>query len=158
MINIASFKVLKGYEHWKTVFMDEAFVKRREEAGVKILAKGFDAQNDRVYVVQELDSMEVIQNAMAKNQEKIMEAGVDMSTMQMIPLQDWFKQRFFPDLENQNEEFGEKGSHFNQGSNFTKEAIIEKKIVMDVVSSNILKTWRQSFNISLKNKSLEDLV
>ena len=71
MINIASFKVLKGYEHWKTVFMDEAFVKRREEAGVKILAKGFDAQNDRVYVVQELDSMEVIQNAMAKNQEKI---------------------------------------------------------------------------------------
>ena len=39
MINIASFKVLKGYEHWKTVFMDEAFVKRREEAGVKILDK-----------------------------------------------------------------------------------------------------------------------
>ena len=91
MINIASFKVLKGYEHWKTVFMDEAFVKRREEAGVKVLAKGFDAQNERVYVVQELDSMEVIQNAMAKNQEKIKEAGVDMSTMQMIPLQDWFK-------------------------------------------------------------------
>ena len=91
MINIASFKVLKGYEHWKKVFMDEAFVKRREEAGVKILAKGFDAQNDRVYVIQELDSMEVIQNAMAKNQEIIKEAGVDMSTMQMIPLQDWFK-------------------------------------------------------------------
>ena len=83
--------------------MDEAFVKRREEAGVKVLAKGFDAQNDRAYVVQELDSMEVIQNAMAKNQEKIMEAGVDMSTMQMIPLQDWFKQRFFPGLEDQNE-------------------------------------------------------
>ena len=91
MINIASFKVLKGYEHWKTVFMDEAFVKSREEAGVKILAKGFDAQNDRVFVIQELDSMEVIQNAMEKNQEKIKEAGVDMSTMQMIPLQDWFK-------------------------------------------------------------------
>ena len=88
MINIASFKVLKGYEHWKTVFMDEAFVKRHEEAGVKVLAKGFNAQNDRVYVIQELDSMEVIQNAMAKNQEKIKEAGVDMSTMQMIPLQD----------------------------------------------------------------------
>ena len=158
MINIASFKVLKGYEHWKTVFMDEAFVKRREEAGVKVLAKGFDAQNDRVYVIQELDSMEVIQNAMAKNQEIIKEAGVDMSSMQMIPLQDWFKQRFFLDLENQNEEFGEKESHFNQGSNFTKDAIIEKKIVMDVVSSNILKTWRQFFNISLKNKSLEDLV
>ena len=30
MINIASFKVLKGYEHWKRVFMDEEFVKRRE--------------------------------------------------------------------------------------------------------------------------------
>ena len=158
MINIASFKVLKGYEHWKTVFMDEAFVKRREEAGVKVLAKGFDAQNDRVYVIQELDSMEVIQNAMAKNQEKIMEAGVDMSTMQMIPLQDWFKQKFFPGLENQNEDFGERGSHFNQGSNFTKDAMIEEKIVMDLVSSNILKAWWKSFNISLKNKSLEDLV
>ena len=106
--------------------MDEGFVKRREEAEVKILAKGFGAQNDRVYVIQELDSMEVIQNAMARNKEKIMEAGVDMSTMQMIPLQDWFKKSFFPSLENQNEEFGEKGSHFNQGPNFTKDAIIEK--------------------------------
>ena len=88
MINIANFKVLKGYEHWKTVFMEEEFVKMREEAGVKILAKGFNTQNERVYVVQELASMEVIQNAMAKNQERIMEAGVDMATMQMIPLQD----------------------------------------------------------------------
>ena len=88
MINIANFKVLKGYEHWKTVFMKEDFVKMREKAGVKILAKGFDAQNERVYVVQEMASMEVIQNAMAKNQERIKEAGVDMATMQMIPLQD----------------------------------------------------------------------
>ena len=88
MINIANFKVLRGYEHWKTVFMKEDFVKLREEAGVNILAKGFDAQNERVYVVQEMASMEVIQNAMAKNQERIMEAGVDMATMQMIPLQD----------------------------------------------------------------------
>ena len=88
MINIANFKVLKGYEHWKTVFMKEDFVKMREKAGVNILAKGFDAQNERVYVVQEMASMEVIQNAMAKNQERIMEAGVDMATMQMIPLQD----------------------------------------------------------------------
>ena len=88
MINIANFKVLKGYEHWKTVFMKEDFVKLREEAGVNILAKGFDAQNERVYVVQEMASMEVIQNAMAKSHEKIEEAGVDMATMQMIPLQD----------------------------------------------------------------------
>ena len=88
MINIANFKVLKGYEHWKTVFMEEDFVKLREEARVNILAKGFDTQNERVYVVQEMASMEVIQNAMAKNQERIMEAGVDMATMQMIPLQD----------------------------------------------------------------------
>ena len=88
MINIANFKVLKGYEHWKTVFMKEDFVKLREEAGVNILAKGFDAQNERVYVVQEMASMEVIQNAMAKNQERIKEAGVDMATIQMIPLQD----------------------------------------------------------------------
>ena len=88
MINIANFKVLKGYEHWKTVFMKEDFVKMREEAGVNILAKGFDAQNERVYVVQEMASMEVIQNAMAKNQERIKEAGVDMATIQMVPLQD----------------------------------------------------------------------
>ena len=84
--------------------------------------------------------MEVIQNAMAKNHEKIKEAGVDMSTMQMITLQDLSKQRFFPSLENQNEELGEKGALSNHSFNFTKEAIIEEKIVMDVVSSNILKT------------------
>ena len=88
MINIANFKVLKGYEHWKKVFMEEEFVKMRKEAGVKILAKGYDKQNERVYVVQDMASIEVIQNAMAKNQEKIKEAGVDMATMQMIPLQD----------------------------------------------------------------------
>ena len=67
---------------------ERRFCKMREEAGVNILAKGFDAQNERVYVVQEMASMEVIQNAMAKNQERIKEAGVDMATMQMIPLQD----------------------------------------------------------------------
>ena len=88
MINIANFKVLKGYEHWKTVFMKEDFVKMREEAGVNILAKGFDAQNERVYVVQDIASMEVFQNVKAKNQEIFKEAGVDMGTMQMIPLQD----------------------------------------------------------------------
>ena len=71
--------------------------------------------------------MEVIQNAMAKNQEIIKEAGVDMSTMQMSPLEDWFIKRFFPGLENQNEEFGKKESHFNQGSHFTKDAIIKKR-------------------------------
>ena len=54
MINIANFKVLKGYEHWKKVFMEEEFVKMRKEAGVKILAKGFDKQNERVYVVQDM--------------------------------------------------------------------------------------------------------
>ena len=52
MINITSFKVLKGYEHWNTVFMDEGFVKGREEAETKVLVKGFDALNDRVYVIQ----------------------------------------------------------------------------------------------------------
>ena len=88
MINIVNFKVLKGYEHWKTVFMEEEFVKIREEAGVNILVKGFDAQNERVYVVQDIASMEVMQNVMAKNQEIFKEAGVDMATMQMIPLQD----------------------------------------------------------------------
>ena len=62
-----------------------------------------------------------------KNQEKIKEAGVDMSTMQMIPLQDWSKQRFFLEVENQNEEIGEKGSLSNQGFNFTKDAITKKK-------------------------------
>ena len=88
MINIANFKVLKGYEHWKTVFMKEDVEKMREEAGVNILAKGFDAQNERVYVVQDIASMEFFQGVMSKNQEILKESGVDMATMQMIPLQD----------------------------------------------------------------------
>ena len=70
MINIANFKVLKGYEHWKTVFVEEEFVKMREEAGVTILAKGFDTQNERVYVVQDMASMEVIQMLWQKTKKK----------------------------------------------------------------------------------------
>ena len=62
----------------------------QEAAGVNILAKGFDAQNERVYLVQELASMEVIKGVMAKPeaQERIKEAGVNMASMQMIPLQE----------------------------------------------------------------------
>ena len=81
-----------------------------------------------------------------------------MSTIQMIPLQDWSKQRFFLEVENKNEELGEKGALSNHDFNFTKEAIIEEKIVMDVILYNILKTWLQLFHLVLKNKSLEDLV
>ena len=68
--------------------MKEDVVIMREEVGVNILAKGFDAQNERVYVVQDIASMEVFQNVMANNQEIFKEAGVDMATMQMIPLKD----------------------------------------------------------------------
>ena len=39
MINIANFKVLKGYEHWKKVFMEEEFVKMQEEAGGQYFSK-----------------------------------------------------------------------------------------------------------------------
>ena len=50
--------------------MEEEFVKMREEAGVKILAKGFDTQNERVYVVQDMASMEVIQMLWQKTKKK----------------------------------------------------------------------------------------
>ena len=70
--------------------MNEEAVKIREKVGIKVLAKGIDAQNERVYDIQDIASMEVIQKAMAKPeaQERIKEAGVDMTSMQMIPLQE----------------------------------------------------------------------
>ena len=45
------------------------------------MAKGFDVQNERVYLVQELASMEVVKGVMAspEAQERIKEAGVDMA-------------------------------------------------------------------------------
>ena len=54
--------------------MEKEFIKMREETGGNILTKEFDTQIERVYVVQDIASMEIIQNAMAKNQERIKEA------------------------------------------------------------------------------------
>ena len=70
--------------------MKAEFIKMREIEGVNVLAKGFDQQNERGYVVPDIAPLEVIKSVMAKPEvkEKIKEAGVDVGSMQMIPLQD----------------------------------------------------------------------
>ena len=41
----------------------------------------------RVYVILSLESMEILKKVMSENQTLIDEAGVDMDSMQMIPLE-----------------------------------------------------------------------
>ena len=41
----------------------------------------------RVYVILSLESMEILKKVMSANQTLIDEAGVDMDSMQMIPLE-----------------------------------------------------------------------
>ena len=51
------------------------------------LGYGYHQETNRFYVVHELESMEVMQKAMAENQDAIEEVGVDQSTMQIITLE-----------------------------------------------------------------------
>ena len=53
---------------------------------MNVVGYGYHPDTGRVYVVQEVGSIETMQKVMAENQDALDEVGVDMSTMQMIPL------------------------------------------------------------------------
>ena len=88
MINIVNFKVLKGFEHWKSEFNSFELQEARALAGVKVVTYGWDSQSGRVYIVQDIVSMLRLQQAMEKRTDLLEKAGVDMATMEMIPLKD----------------------------------------------------------------------
>ncbi len=84
---IISAELTKDWDHFKEVFEGDRHKKIRSDAKLIDLGFGYHQETNRFYVVHELESMEVMQKAMAENQDAIEEVGVDQSTMQIITLE-----------------------------------------------------------------------
>ena len=83
---LVSVKVTQGYQHWKNEFENEESINLRASAGIDVIGYGYSSEMQRVYVILSLESMEILKKVMSANQTLIDEAGVDMDSMQMIPL------------------------------------------------------------------------
>ena len=84
---LVSVKVTQGYQHWKNEFENEESINLRASAGIDVIGYGYSSEMQRVYVILSLESMEILKKVMSANQTLIDEAGVDMNSMQMIPLE-----------------------------------------------------------------------
>ena len=84
---LVSVKVTQGYQHWKNEFENKESVNLRASADIDVLGYGYSSEIRRVYVILSLESMEILKKVMSANQTLIDEAGVDMDSMQMTPLE-----------------------------------------------------------------------
>ena len=84
---LVSVKVTQGYQHWKNEFENEESINLRASAGIDVIGYGYSSEMQRVYVILSLESMEILKKVMSANQTLIDEVGVDMDSMQMIPLE-----------------------------------------------------------------------
>ena len=84
---LVSVKVTQGYQHWKNEFENEESINLRALADIDVIGYGYSSEMQRVYVILSLESMEILKKVMSANQTLIDEAGVDMDSMQMIPLE-----------------------------------------------------------------------
>ena len=84
---LVSVKVTQGYQHWKNEFENEESINLRASAGIDVIGYGYSSEMQRVYVILSLESMEILKKVMSANQTLIDEAGVDMDSMQMTPLE-----------------------------------------------------------------------
>ena len=80
-------KVTQGYQHWKNEFENEESINLRASAGIDVIGYGYSSEMQRVYVILSLESMEILKKVMSANQTLIDEAGVDIDSMHMIPLE-----------------------------------------------------------------------
>mgnify|MGYP006111758019 CR=1 FL=1 len=84
---LISFEVLKGYDHFKEVFI--SMESKRKEAGIETIYAGKEAKNENVvHVCLEVESMEIIQEFMQRpeNAEIQKGAGVNRESQVMIPI------------------------------------------------------------------------
>ena len=60
----------------------------RADAGLKILAYGWNAEKERVFIVAEMDDPQTVQKMMQTPEATAImaKAGTDKSSMEMIPL------------------------------------------------------------------------
>ena len=84
---LVSVKVTQGYQHWKNEFENEESINLRASADIDVIGYGYSPEMQRVYIILSLESMEILKKVMSANQTLIDEAGVDMDSMQMIPLE-----------------------------------------------------------------------
>ena len=90
MIQIQSAKLVEGtdYDSWVQVFESQEAIKMRADAGLKILAYGWNAEKERVFTVAEMDDPQTVQKMMQTSEAAAImaKAGTDKSSMEMIPL------------------------------------------------------------------------
>ena len=79
-------KVTQGYQHWKNEFENEESINLRASADINVIGYGYSLEMQRVYVILNLESIEILQKVMSANQNLIDGAGVDMDSVQMSPL------------------------------------------------------------------------
>ena len=84
---LVSVEVTQGYQHWKNEFENEESVNLRASADISVIGYGWSPEMRRVYVILNLESIEILKKVMSANQNLIDEAGVDMDSIQMIPLE-----------------------------------------------------------------------
>jgi hypothetical protein len=81
---IMNVRITQGYEKWVELFHSAGAV--REQFGVTVLAYGHDRDDDSsVYQVLEVDSMEIMQEAMSNPELQKMrtDAGVDLESQRI---------------------------------------------------------------------------
>ena len=90
MIQIQSAKLVEGtdYDSWVKVFESEEAIKMRANAGLKILAYGWNADKERIFTVAEMDDPQTVQKLMQTPEASAImsKAGTDKASMEMIPL------------------------------------------------------------------------
>ena len=64
---IISAELTKGWDHFKSIFEGDRYKKIRSDAKLIDLDYGYHPETNRLYVIHELKSMEVVQRAMAEN-------------------------------------------------------------------------------------------
>ena len=83
---IISLELTKCWDHFKSIYESDRHEKIRPDAKLIDLGYGYHPGTNQFYVVHELESMEVMQRAMAENQDAVEEVGVDQSTIKIITL------------------------------------------------------------------------
>ena len=85
---IASVKVTKGYEYQKNAIESEDHKKAREDSGIFFLEYGYQEETGRVFIVEEMESVESGKQFLAKNPNYVDDVGIDPSTLQVVALED----------------------------------------------------------------------
>ena len=83
---IISLELTRCWDHFKSIYESDRHKKIRPDAKLIDLGYGYHPETNQLYVVHELESMEVMQSAMAENQDSVEWVGVDQSTIQIITL------------------------------------------------------------------------